>query len=55
MLTLTAGATPPDDEAARANWLPAPVGEFALYLRAYWPEPAVLDSLWTPPPVRRTA
>ncbi|WP_353961851.1 MULTISPECIES: hypothetical protein [unclassified Streptomyces] len=33
------------------NWLPAPTGPFALYLRAYWPEPAALDGTWRPPAV----
>jgi hypothetical protein len=35
-LTLTASATPPDDEYLRSNWLPAPDGPFSLYLRAHW-------------------
>ncbi|WP_197370116.1 DUF1214 domain-containing protein, partial [Streptomyces clavuligerus] len=47
-LTLTVQATRPDN--ADANWLPAPAGEpFSLYLRAYWPEDAILDGTWTPP------
>ena len=33
-LTLTASATPPDNEDLRSNWLPAPDGPFSLYLRA---------------------
>jgi len=52
-LTLTASATPPDDDDLRSNWLPAPAGPFSLYLRAYWPEPPILDGTWTPPPVTR--
>jgi hypothetical protein len=52
-LTLTASATPPDDEDLRTNWLPAPPGPFSLYLRAYWPQPQILDGTWTPPPVTR--
>ncbi|MFJ8476397.1 DUF1214 domain-containing protein [Kitasatospora sp. NPDC094011] len=48
-LTLTVQASRPD--GPDANWLPAPAGEvFSLYLRAYWPEDAVLDGRWTPPP-----
>jgi hypothetical protein len=31
------------------NWLPAPEGEFSLYLRCYWPEGSVLNDQWTPP------
>jgi hypothetical protein len=50
-LTILVQADPPAD---RANWLPAPQGEdFSLYVRAYWPKPAVLDGSWTPPPVQR--
>jgi len=33
------------------NWLPAPDGEFSLYIRAYWPLPAITEGRWTPPPV----
>jgi hypothetical protein len=52
-LTLTASAAPPHDDELRSNWLPAPDGPFSLYLRAYWPEPQILDGTWTPPPVAR--
>lgn len=52
-LTLTASATPPDDDELRSNWLPAPAGPFSLYLRAYWPGPQILDGSWIPPAVRR--
>lgn len=34
-----------------SNWLPAPSDEFSVYLRAYWPEDAVLNGSWTPPAV----
>lgn len=36
-----------------ANWLPAPSGDFSLYLRAYWPKTEVVDGAWTPPAVRK--
>jgi hypothetical protein len=37
-----------------SNWLPSPKeGGFSLYVRAYWPEVAVTDGSWTPPPVNR--
>ena len=49
-LTLYVQAQPPGEEN-RANWLPAPTDEFSLYLRAYWPEPAIAEGKWTPPPV----
>ena len=52
-LTLTASATPPDDDELRSNWLPAPAGPFSLYLRAYWPEPQILDGSWIRRLVRR--
>jgi hypothetical protein len=43
--------TEPPEEAPRSNWLPSPEGDFSLYLRAYWPEDAVLEGRWSPPPV----
>jgi hypothetical protein len=49
-LTIYVQADPPDDPAWRANWLPAPKGaEFSLFMRAYWPDAAVLSHAWTPP------
>lgn len=42
-------------EAQRANWLPAPKGDFSLYLRAYWPKPPILDGSWIPPAVAKSA
>jgi hypothetical protein len=43
----------PPPAAQRDNWLPAPKGgDFSLYVRAYWPKPAVLDGSWTPPAVQ---
>ena len=51
-LTIYVQASPPS-EAQRANWLPAPKGDFSLYLRAYWPKPPVIDGSWTPPTVQR--
>jgi hypothetical protein len=45
-------ASPAGDEP---NWLPAPAGDFMLWLRAYQPGPAVLDGTYTVPPVRETA
>lgn len=32
-----------------SNWLPAPDGDFSLWIRAYWPDQAILDGTWTPP------
>jgi hypothetical protein len=50
-LTLYVQADPPA-EGKRSNWLPAPKGEFSLYLRCYWPDAAVTEGRWTPPPVQ---
>ena len=51
-LTIYVHPDAPTDPVQRANWLPAPAGEeFSLYIRAYWPESAVTDGSWTPPPV----
>jgi hypothetical protein len=32
-----------------SNWLPAPKGPFAAYLRIYWPKDEVLQGKWTAP------
>lgn len=32
-----------------SNWLPAPKGPFAAYMRLYWPAEAALDGSWTAP------
>ena len=52
-LTLYISAKPPADKSLQSNWLPAPKDDFSLYGRAYWPEPAILDGTWTPPPVAK--
>ncbi|MFI5410599.1 DUF1254 domain-containing protein [Kaistia sp. UC242_56] len=52
-LTITVQAEEPTDPVAIANWLPAPEGDFSLYIRAYWPKPAVRDGSWTPPAVEK--
>jgi hypothetical protein len=38
----------------QSNWLPAPAGSFALFMRLYWPKPEALDGTWTPPQVERS-
>jgi len=53
-LTIHVQAESPSDPRQRANWLPAPNGDFSLYVRAYWPKPAVTGGAWTPPPVVRS-
>ncbi|MDB5410117.1 MAG: hypothetical protein JWL84_5029 [Rhodospirillales bacterium] len=50
-LTLYVQADPPAAEM-RGNWLPTPkAAEFLLYLRGYWPQVAINDGSWMPPPV----
>ncbi len=39
--------------AERANWLPAPEGQFRPMLRMYMPQEAILDGVWTLPSIRR--
>ena len=36
-----------------SNWLPAPKGPFATYMRLYWPKEAALDGSWTQPKLVR--
>ena len=35
-----------------ANWLPAPKGPFAMYMRLYWPKEEALQGKWTAPPLQ---
>jgi len=52
-LTLYVQADSPGADK-ESNWLPAPKGaDFSLYVRAYWPKPAITSGKWTPPPVLR--
>jgi hypothetical protein len=52
-LTIYVQADAPTDPVQRANWLPAPSGDFSLYVRAYWPKPAITEGSWTPPAVQK--
>ncbi|RCW68759.1 DUF1254 domain-containing protein [Pseudorhodoferax soli] len=52
-LTLHIAHAAPADAAARANWLPAPVGGFYLCLRAYVPRAELLDGRYALPAVTR--
>lgn len=36
-----------------SNWLPAPTGPFATYMRLYWPAEAALDGSWHAPKLER--
>lgn len=38
-------------QARRSNWLPAPAGPFALFMRAYLPKPELLDGAYRLPPI----
>ena len=43
-------------EKKKSNWLPAPAtGPFTLTVRIYWPRDAVLDRVYTLPPVTKVA
>jgi hypothetical protein len=35
------------------NWLPAPKGSFAMYMRLYWPKEEALDGKWKAPSLKR--
>jgi hypothetical protein len=36
-----------------ANWLPAPKGPFAVYMRLYWPKEAATEGKWKKPPLQQ--
>jgi hypothetical protein len=40
-------------DAPEGNWLPAPAGVFSVALRAYLPQPGILDGTWFPPAIVR--
>jgi hypothetical protein len=54
-LTIYVQADAPTNPDQRANWLPAPRGDFSLYVRAYWPKPEITGGSWTPPAVLRVS
>ena len=33
------------------NWLPAPLGDFNVMIRTYWPKESLLNGTWTPPAI----
>ena len=49
-LDIWIGHADPGPERA-ANWLPAPAGPFALFMRAYLPKPELLDGHYRLPPI----
>ncbi|MEJ8295898.1 DUF1254 domain-containing protein [Delftia tsuruhatensis] len=50
-LTIHISHAPPASEDHRANWLPAPREGFYLCLRAYMPQPELLDGRYALPPI----
>jgi hypothetical protein len=52
-LTIHLSREEPKDADARANWLPAPEGQFALIIRAYVPTQPLLDGSYKLPNVAR--
>jgi hypothetical protein len=52
-LTITLSHAEPTDADARANWLPAPEGQFALIVRAYVPTRPVSEGEYKLPNVER--
>ena len=53
-LTIYLGNESPGKDK-EANRLPAPSGNFSIWLRAYWPDQAILDGTWKPPVILRIA
>jgi len=51
-LTIYLGNKSPGNDK-ESNWLPAPAGNFSLWLRAYWPDQAILDGTWKPPVIEQ--
>lgn len=52
-LTITMSKDEPTDATAKANWLPAPDGQFALIVRAYVPTKPILNGQYRLPNVER--
>jgi hypothetical protein len=58
-LDLYIQSDPPTDPKQLCNWLAAPApdannptaSQFILFLRAYWPDQAILNGRWNPPPI----
>jgi hypothetical protein len=51
-LTIYLGNKSPGKDK-ESNWLPAPPGNFSIWIRAYWADQAILDGTWQPPVVSR--
>ena len=51
-LTVYVGAKSPGADK-ESNWLPAPDGNFSLYIRAYWGKEGITGGAWQPPAIKR--
>ncbi|WP_430539548.1 DUF1214 domain-containing protein [Lysobacter niastensis] len=51
-LTVYVGAKSPGADK-ESNWLPAPNGNFSLYIRAYWGKEGITGGAWQPPAIKR--
>jgi len=51
-LTIYLGNKSPGKDK-ESNWLPAPAGNFSIWLRTYWPDQAILDGTWKPPVIEK--
>jgi hypothetical protein len=51
-LTLYFGTKSPGKDK-ETNWVPAPNGNFSLYIRAYWADKSILEGTWMPPQVEK--
>jgi hypothetical protein len=51
-LTVSIQSEPPSEDKL-SNWVPAPKGDFFMFLRAYMPGASLLDQMWPPPAVTR--
>jgi hypothetical protein len=52
-LDITIQHEQPEDKDSAANWLPSPAGEFYIFMRAYEPQPAIVQRSWLPQPLER--
>ena len=51
-LTLYAGNKNPGTDK-ESNWLPAPEGDFSVYLRAYYGKKGITEGTWIPPVIEK--
>jgi hypothetical protein len=51
-LVLYAGTKSPGEDK-ESNWLPAPEGDFSLYLRAYQGKAGITEGIWIPPVIEK--